>query len=306
MTETHPPNACHDAFMFDSDNAYVDHVAPHLLRGLAADEAVIAVTAVDRGLDLRDELGSSDAARVSFFNCDDQYLRPAHTIAAYDTTIRRHVSEGAAAVRVVGELPHCQTAAEWDEWMTYEAILNRAFAAHPVTIMCTYDARVVPGRVLEEVWRTHPAVTTDARHTSPHYHGPEQVLAALTPDRGELPELPVLPAVANPEELRELLADALRHAGIPSAGALKLLLAADEVARNAWAYADGPTRVRAGLAAGRFLCEIADDGPGIGDLLAGYVPPAADGGRGLWIARQLMYRVDVLDGSPGAVVRLWL
>jgi len=57
---------------------------------------------------------------------------------------------------------------------------------------------------------------------------------------------------------------------------------------------------------GRFLCQIQDDGPGVADPLAGYVPAAEamDAGRGLWLARQLVDLIQIVPKSTGTTVRL--
>ena len=60
-----------------------------------------------------------------------------------------------------------------------------------------------------------------------------------------------------------------------------MLVAANEVFGNALRHGDGPTALRAGLVDGWFVCEIEDEGPGIDDPLAGYLPPTPGrSGRG--------------------------
>jgi anti-sigma regulatory factor (Ser/Thr protein kinase) len=84
-------------------------------------------------------------------------------------------------------------------------------------------------------------------------------------------------------------------------------MAANEVLVNAWEYADGPDAVRVGLVNGSFVCEISDLGPGLDDPLAGYLPPISEQerGAGLWVARQLVSRVELLSSAHGLTVRLW-
>jgi hypothetical protein len=55
--------------------------------------------------------------------------------------VRRYLGEGAPRVRVFGELPLCRTKDDSDTWILYEALLNPAFAHHPVTIVCGLDGR---------------------------------------------------------------------------------------------------------------------------------------------------------------------
>ena len=55
---------------------------------------------------------------------------------------------GASEIRVFGE-PRWDVNAEWNSWISFEAILNRAFVHYPVWLMCGYDAREVPEPVLD-------------------------------------------------------------------------------------------------------------------------------------------------------------
>jgi anti-sigma regulatory factor (Ser/Thr protein kinase) len=300
------PRLRHDAFVFDSDAEFVDRTATFLEQGLAAGAATVTVTTRSNWANLRDELGPH-SKQVSFVDRDELYVRPESAIAGYDAILRHHLGAGAPSVRVVGEVQFGCTPREWEEWTAYEAILNRAFADRPAWIVCPYDARELPVRVVEDASRTHPHVLTDEREPTSRFEDPEHVVrgGAIKPD--PLPQLRALPAGGDPEALRERLATELAGAGLPQPTALNLLVAANEVAANAWQHAGGPTSVRAGLVDGRFVYEISDAGRGLDDPLAGYVPPTPgkDGNAGLWIARQLTSRLELLSSAQGLTVRLW-
>jgi anti-sigma regulatory factor (Ser/Thr protein kinase) len=150
-------------------------------------------------------------------------------------------------------------------------------------------------------------VLTDASQPSPHFDEPGRLVRSLTSSHKPLPGLRPLPASDDDEAFRERLAAELTAAKVPQASALNMLLAASEIVANARQYANGPELVRVGQVNGTFVCEISDRGPGIDDPLAGYLPPRAERkrGAGLWIARQLCSRVELLPGTPGLTVRLW-
>ena len=77
---------------------------------------------------------------------------------------------------------------------------------------------------------------------------------------------------------------------------------------NAQRHGGETLSVRVGRVGDRFVCEVSDDGPGIDDPLAGFLPPRpghADG-AGLWVARQLTRQLEVVPSSHGASVRLWV
>lgn len=298
----------HDAFVYGDDGAFADRMVPFLETGLERGESIMAVTTRANCAVLRDALGSA-SEQVSFLDRDEWYVRPAHVVAAYDTTLRHRLLGGAPAVRVVGEVRFGSTPQEWAEWTAYEAILNRAFARRPVWIVCPYDARVLPETVVQGASETHPHSFADDRHASPHYREPEHVVRELTPEAAPLPELHDVPLDDDGlTGFRQRLRRETSAAGVSSAKADDLVLAASEVLANALRHGSGPPTLRAGIVDGRFVCEIADHGSGLADPLAGYVPPTPDrrDGAGLWVARQLTTRLELLSSTGGLTVRLWL
>jgi anti-sigma regulatory factor (Ser/Thr protein kinase) len=151
-------------------------------------------------------------------------------------------------------------------------------------------------------------VITDDWQASELYHEPEKLLRSLSPVPKPLPELRSVSPGEDLVSLRERLAAELKAEGVPDAKALDMLVAANEVAGNALRHGAGLKELRVGRADGRFVCEIRDRGPGFDDPFAGYLPPKdpRQSGTGLWIARQLAWRVEFLPGQDGFAVRLWL
>lgn len=99
-------------------------------------------------------------------------------------------------------------------------------------------------------------------------------------------------------QVRRLIASTALEAGLPGARANELALAANEVATNAIVHGRSPATLRLWIAAGEIVCEVADAGTGIKDVLAGQLTPAPDGpgGRGLWLARLLCDAVEIRNG----------
>jgi anti-sigma regulatory factor (Ser/Thr protein kinase) len=85
-----------------------------------------------------------------------------------------------------------------------------------------------------------------------------------------------------------------------------MLLAATEIATNAVDHGGGVEDVRVGRAGGRFVCEIVDRGNGFDDPSAGFLPPRAGLGSGLWVARQLTWRIEFFRSPRGFTARIWL
>jgi anti-sigma regulatory factor (Ser/Thr protein kinase) len=299
------PGLRHEAVVVDGDNTFVARLAPFLRAGLAEGPTVAVLNRHHWAL-LRDELGD-DAAQVDFTDCDDFYIRPIDALASYDATLRRLTASGSTSVRVTGEIPLGPTRSGWDDWMSYEAILNRAFADRPAHVLCVYDMNTAPDTVLDAVWRTHPHVVAGGDRVGPYYHDPHDVVAALAPAPARELPLRSLSPTQDATAFREQLSTELTGAAVPEAQVVNMLVAANEVFENALRYGGGPTALRAGLVDGWFVCEIADRGPGLDDPLAGYVPPTGQPGHeGLWISRRLVSRLELIPTEPGLTVRLWL
>jgi anti-sigma regulatory factor (Ser/Thr protein kinase) len=296
----------HHALVYDSDDELVKHVAPFLREGLAEGPAIAVLTRRHWSL-LRDELGN-EAEGVAFTDCDDFYTRPVDAVASYDATLRTLVASGASSVQVIGEIPLQRNRGDWSEWISYEAILNYAFTDRPANVLCVYGTETAPDYVIDAVWRTHPHVEANASVSHPDYHDPRGLVAAHSGEPAPLPDLRTLAPTADPLEFRELLAAELTADRAPRVKVMDMLVAASEVFENARRHGGGATRVRAGLVDGWFVCEIEDRGPGLDDPLAGFLPPRPKRarGEGLWIARRLVRRLELLDNMPGLTVRLWL
>lgn len=87
------------------------------------------------------------------------------------------------------------------------------------------------------------------------------------------------------------------RAGLTSERAMDMAMAANEVLTNALRYSRGAVALWGWPMTDGSCARSQDDGPGIADPLAGYLPPAdaMEAGRGLWLARQL---VDLLQIVP--------
>jgi anti-sigma regulatory factor (Ser/Thr protein kinase) len=300
------PGLLHEALLYDSEEQLVERVARFLRHGLAEGPTIAVLTRRHWSL-LREELGS-DADLVTFTDCADFYIRPVDALAAYDRTMRDLLAAGAPSASVVGEIPLQPGHTEWAEWISYEALINRALADRPAHVLCVYGTETTPDQVLDAVWQTHPHVEAGGSVRQLDYHEPGEVIAAHSPKPITRPDLRMLAPTDDPREFRELLAAALAEAAAPRSRVVDLLVAANEVFENALRHGGGNVRARAGLVDGWFVCEIEDSGPGLDDPLAGYLPPRAGQARGagLWIARRLVRRLELLHETGGLTVRLWL
>jgi anti-sigma regulatory factor (Ser/Thr protein kinase) len=296
----------HQALVYDSDEQLVERVAPYLREGLAEGPAIAVLTRRHWSL-LREELGG-DADAVTFTDSGDFYVRPIDALASYDATMTDLLASGVTSVCVAAEIPLQPTREDWSEWISYEAIFNHALADRPSHVLCVYGSQDAPDHVIDAVWQTHPHVEANASAIHSAYHHPHDVVAAHAAEPASAPDLHTLEPTDDPAEFRELLAAELTAARAPRARVMDMLIAANEAFENARRYGGGVSRARAGLVDGWFVCEIEDQGPGLDDPLAGYLPPRPSPGRGagLWVARRLVRRLELLHNAPGLTVRLWL
>ena len=298
----------HDAFLYGSDEQLVTAMVPFLREGLTRGDAAAAVTTPRNLALLRDRLGAD--AQVSSIKAADWYVRPAAAIAQFDAAIRELIDGGAPHLRVVGELPFGSTAGEHASWNRYEAIVNEAFKRAPLRVVCLYDTRALPEQLIDAARRTHPTLfEARRRRQSADYVEPAVLL-------GQIPE-PGIP-VAGPPRLqlridgdprgwRRSLAGAVEAEDLPRGRAEEFLIAVGEVVANALGHGHGLAELTLWSTNDGVVCAVHDDGPGVDDPFAGYLPPGNDDaaqGMGLWVARQLSDSLAIQSGADGTTVRL--
>lgn len=293
----------HSAFVYESDDEYVTRSVAFLREGLELGEGAIVGNTRDGLAKMRDALGA-DANQVAFLDVSSIYTRPARTIAAYYGAFSDGL-RSAPTVRAVAEM-QVGPVNDWPRWMAYEAASNLAYSHLPVWALCTYDANGLPDPVLDAVWQTHPRVLSENWQESDHYEDPRQLVRKLTPEPQPLIDLRPFEATDDLERFRERLARELVAAKVPEARTLDMLVAATEIAANAVIHGGGIAQVRTGRAEGRFVCEVVDQGPGFDDPVAGYLAPRLGVGTGLWVARQLAWRLEFFHSRKGFTARLWL
>jgi anti-sigma regulatory factor (Ser/Thr protein kinase) len=295
----------HNALVYASPDEYLARAVPFLQEGLAAGEgAIVAHTKPGLAM-VREALGPS-AAQVTFVDVSAAYTRPARTLAAYHKLYAEQLRR-TPTLRAVADVQLGPDPREWELWTGYEAVFNRSFGHLPAWVLCSYDANRTPDPIIDGVWRTHPEVVKGtAWTTSQRYDDPDDLLRRVTPPPEPVPKLRSLGFGQEAEQLREQLAAALAAAGVGETTTLDMLLAVTELATNAVRHGGGIHDVRVGRVQGRFVCEIVDRGPGFDDPAAGYLAPRAGIGRGLWVARQLSWRLEFFSSPRGFTARIWM
>ena len=281
----------HEALIYDNDEKFVAELTPFLVEGLRRREAAVAVVPGHNTAVLRASLGA-DAKRVTFIDSADWYQRPASTIAGWTELVGAAQERGHRSVRIIGEVEF-GSGARHDSWTRYESAVNDVFATVPAWVICPYDTRRLPGRVLADALRTHPVVRTGRRGRSALYQRPDQLLRTMAeplPPVGGTPL--VVMSLTDPLSVRRVrrAIEAIAHnLGWDRPAVNELLLVVNEVALNSLAHGRGNRLVQVWVERAAITCEVTDEGDGPADPLAGYRPPEnpREAGVGLWIANQL-------------------
>jgi anti-sigma regulatory factor (Ser/Thr protein kinase) len=299
----------HDAFLYTSDEQFVTALVPFLGEGLARGEPAVAITTPDNLALLRDGLGA-DAAQVRYVDAADWYVRPAAAIADCVAVVRELTESGASAVRVIGEPQFGATAREWGLWTRYEAIVNRALGTLPMWVVCLYDTRTLHKQLIRDAYRTHAMVwQANDRQASPRYVEPGALLRQIPEPGLTVAGQPSvqLEIEGDPHVWRRPVAAAISSDSVPAERVEEFLIAISEVVANALRHGRGRARLALWPRATGAVCEVHNDGLGLDDPFAGYLPPDGDTaawGMGLWIARQLSEALAIHSGPDGTTVRL--
>ncbi len=290
----------HQAFVYASRDDFISSMAPFARNGLARGDTVFAATTRANGDALREELGYA-ADRLVLHDTTEWRTRPYERLQALRELVGG-LSPG-ATLRAMGEPVWAGSDAEVRQWARYESIINLALARAPMRFVCLYDGSALPDRILDHAMHTHAervvngSVEPSAAYVSPH----EFAAGTLAEPPSTALELP-----SEAAALREQLETYAVASGMDPDRAGEFVIAVNEIVGNAAIHGSDPVRVRAWTQEGELVCQIADAGPGIGDPLAGWLPPSSPtgGGWGLPIARQLCDALEIFRREAETVVSL--
>jgi hypothetical protein len=159
--------------VYASDEEFVAAAGPYLRAGIERSDALLAVTTPKNIRLLRRHLGA-DAGAVEFADFASRFDAPASAIAGFRGFAGVAIEAGASWVRILAEpIWRGRTAPEVRLWTRLESLLNIAFASWPMTLLCPYDERVAPAKVIRQVTATHPrALTSEGPRAASGYLDP--------------------------------------------------------------------------------------------------------------------------------------
>jgi anti-sigma regulatory factor (Ser/Thr protein kinase) len=296
-----PVPSWHHAVFYRGDADYAHEVGGFVTRQLAAGRRVLCAVPPDRGRILR-ELVDVDGFDVRVLDMTEIGRNPNCIIPEVQAFL--DVVDG--PVGYVGEpVWPGRTPAEIAEATRHEALINLAFDGKPVRVLCPYDAVGLAPAVLEDVWRTHPAVQHGlVSRPSVRYADPVEVWRSVV----HLPEPPIGTVEVELDlrglaRFRPILVDHARAAELPEERARDLLVVAGELVTNAVRHGQG--RLRAWHSPGSVVVEVRDRGL-VTDPLAGRLKPEEDhfGGWSLWLVNQLCDLVQLHADDLGTTTRI--
>ncbi|HLL69380.1 MAG TPA: sensor histidine kinase [Micromonosporaceae bacterium] len=307
MKRPDSPGLVHQALLYDTSDEFLAAVLPFVRDGVDNGDAILAITSKTDTALLRESLGPM-ADKVSFFEPASWYDAPGRALAA----CYRHLEERLAGhdfVRIIGQPVRTSLdPLEAVEWCRFEAVINVALATSPAWMMCGYDSRTVPAEIVAEARRTHPELTVGALHQpSDAFTDPAAYYVECNRDLPPPPENGVdwMRFDTDPAPVRRFVARHAAAMGLSPRRLDDLRLAVNEVTTNAIRHGGGSGEVRLWRSGRRIVCEIRDHGTAR-DTFLGHVPgdPSAEGGHGLWIARQLCDLLEIRTDQPGTKVRM--
>ncbi|HYP45292.1 MAG TPA: sensor histidine kinase [Propionibacteriaceae bacterium] len=300
----------HEALLWREPEDFLSWTVPFVCEGITAGDAVMVAVTELRACWLREALGDA-AAEVRFVDMAKLGSNPGRILSGWRGFLDEHTGRG-AAVRGVGEPVWAgRRPEEILECQLTEALLNIAVQPDtPFWLLCPYELTRLEDSMVEQVYRSHPAVVADQQYRGSHrYGGRDLVETAWSSD------LPAVEGICS--EMVFSRHDLQSVSSFVAARAYAVLLGPDRAAELAVVIqqlaagclhrgASGGT-VRVWVRPDALVCEVHDGGSAV-DPLVGREPPARDRRHAFWTANELCDLVQVRSNSAGTTVRVheWL
>ncbi len=304
LAEGSGQQAGHTALLHSSTDEFVACVLGFVNAGLDQDEPVL-VSAPEPGISFLRERMNARAHRVNWADTSLEGANPARIMPVLRAFADAHAGR---PVRFLQELAWAaRTSAEQGEAIRHEALINVAFAAARVRVLCSYNSAQLDPAIIRSAMSTHPVFVADGTaRPSPAYDP-----GIVFPDEwnqplGRPPDgAAALAYQADLASVRAYAASQARGIGLPADRVLDLVLAVGEIASNTFLHTDAGGTLAIWTAGNELVCQVQDRGH-ITDPLAGRRRPAAGAGsgHGLWLVHQVCDLVELRSGPGETVIRL--
>lgn len=298
----------HPALFYRDTDEYLAGLVPFVQEGIAAGDAV-AVAVPGANLDLLRRAVAAPEGTTRWFDMAEHGRNPGRILPAVLLAFADEHRD--RRVRIVGEpMWPGRSGTEYPACAQHEALINRAFAGRPVTILCPYDAAGLAPGVLADAAATHPVLANGAGWVPSAKFAPDAVFAAYNRPLPE-PEADtvITGEVVEPDTIALARRAVARHAGRAGLRTDRVFdaeLVITALAANGVEHGGGVSRVRVWHTAEQLICEASDDGR-LADPLAGRRPVGRDQSRGLGLllVNQLADLVRIHSTAQGTTVRAY-
>ena len=263
----------HEALIYVSDEEFLAAAVPFLEEGASNGEVTLLGVGPDLERLVLAEVGSEADVGLLRRGSDHEPLSALRAT----TALHDHLRGGATRVRLLGGIPD----SPWPDWLRYEASVNHLFAATSLRGLCPYDARRIPGEVLDDVERTHPYVTAPGRASRRlAYEDPAALINGRNRAAGE--ELDrTAPGLEledpSPTMARRTLEQIAHHTRLEDHDIDILCLCVAAILANARQHGTPPVRLRAWASSAQIDVTIRDAGTGPAEPFVGFLPrPGSD------------------------------
>jgi anti-sigma regulatory factor (Ser/Thr protein kinase) len=300
----------HSAFLFRSQQDYLESVARFVLDGLTADEAVLVAVPDDKLALLHDALSGSVGgftAELRMADIAEVGRNPSRFMAMEGSFVDEHPNR---PVRIVSQLAWPgRSDDEFVACVEHEALVNEALDGYPVHKLCLYDASRLDEQLLAEARATHPflwsrgALQRSAEYAP--YDALERCNRPLYANPGAVTYMVRKSADLSPA--RSFAVSYAGWVGMSEDGIDDLQLIATELATNSLMYTDGACRLAFWRQDEHLVCEARDTGrfedPMVGRLDPGPSSPAS---RGLYLVNAISDLVRTHTTSTGTTIQAYL
>ena len=304
LAEGDGQRAGHAALLHASPEEFVAGALGFVNAGLDEDEPVL-VSAPEPGISFLRERMNGQADRVDWADTATDGANPARIMPVLRAFADAHAGR---PVRFLQELAWAaRTRAEQREAIRHEALINVAFAAAQVRVLCSYDSAQLDPAIIRSAMRTHPVFVAGGTVTpSPAYDA-----GSVFPDEWDQPlrsppdGAATLAYQADLASVRAYAASQATRIGLPRDRVLDLVLAVGEITSNTFLHTDAGGTLAIWTARNELVCQVQDSGH-ITDPLAGRRRPGAGAGNGhgLWLVHQVCDLVELRSGPGKTVIRL--
>jgi len=297
----------HEALVYRGLDGFLDVVVPFIRDGVLRGQPVMVAVVPRRIEALRAALGS-DADAVHFVDMAELGANPARIIPAWRDFIDRH-SADRQPIRGVGEpIWVGRRSTEIAEAQFHEALLNVAVCPDtPLWLICPYDADAMPAEVIEEAYRSHPAIVDHERYRGSTTYGGAYHVGDLFGRELPAPGGPVRNLVSTGDDGYQV-ADWVRRWAEASGLSVRRSGRLAAVIRSITQSVSRPGHsevLQLWQEGSTLICQVTDSGR-VQDPLIGRRPPADETprGRALRDANEICDLVQVRSGPAGTTVRM--